>query len=231
MQQDKETEALFYIAVPAERLHRVVGVKVGEGTEKRVTPLIVVLSGPSGVGKDTVLVRMRQLQCPFHYVVTATTRKRRGREKEEIDYHFLSRETFQRMIDGGEFLEWAKVYGNFYGVPKEEMRQALAKGMDVMVKVDVQGAATIKRQLPQAVCVFLKPPSMEDLEKRLKGRHSEDPADLSLRLDKARKEMRDLSSFDYVITSHQGRIDEVISRIEAIIADEKQRARPGIINI
>ena len=231
MQQDKETETRFYVAISAERFCGVVGVKAGYGPEKQVTPLLVVLSGPSGVGKDAVLIRMRQLQCPFYYVVTATTRKRRGREKEESDYHFLSRETFQRMIDGGEFLEWAKVYGNLYGVPKEEMRQALAKGMDIIVKVDVQGAATIKKQLPQAVCIFLKPPSMEDLENRLKGRHSEDPADINLRLGKARKEMRELSSFDYVITSHQGRIDEVISRIEAIIADEKQRARPGIINI
>ncbi len=204
---------------------------VGNNTEKQVPPLLVVLSGPSGVGKDTVLIRMRQLRCQFHYVVTATTRKRRGKEKEEKDYHFLSRGTFQRMIDEGEFLEWAEVYGNFYGVPKEEMRQALAKGMDVMVKVDVQGAATIKKQLPQSVCIFLKPPSMEDLEGRLKGRRSEAPADLTLRLGKAEKEMQDLSSFDYVITSYQGKIDEVISRIEAIIAKEKQRGRPGIINI
>jgi len=231
LQQDKETEARFYVAVSAERFCGVVGVKRGDGTEKQGTPLVIVLSGPSGVGKDTVLIRMRQLQCPFHYVVTATTRKRRGSEKEGIDYHFLSQETFQRMIDGGEFLEWAQVYGNFYGVPKEEMRQALAKGMDVMVKVDVQGAATIKKQLPQAICIFLNPPSMEDLENRLKGRRSENPADLNLRLGKARKEMRDLSSFDHVITSHQGKIEEVISRIEAIIADEKLRARPGIINI
>ena len=135
------------------------------------------------------------------------------------------------MIDKGEFLEWANVYGNFYGVPKEEMRQALAKGMDVMIKVDVQGAATIKKQLPQSVCIFLNPPSMEDLENRLTGRHSEAPADLNLRLGKARKEMQDLSSFDYVITSHKGKIDEVISRIEAIITEEKQRAKPEIITI
>ena len=144
----------------------------GDDQGKQVSPLLVVLSGPSGVGKDTVLIRMRQLHCSFHYVVTATTRKRRGEEQEDVDYHFLSRETFQQMIDDGEFLEWAEVYGNFYGVPKEEMRQALAKGMDVMVKVDVQGAATIKKQLPQSVCIFLKPPSMEDLEDRLKGRCS-----------------------------------------------------------
>jgi len=206
-------------------------VNVGDDMEKQQSPLLVVLSGPSGVGKDTVLIRMKQMQCQFHSVVTATTRKRREEEEEDRDYHFLSRKTFQRMIGEGEFLEWAEVYGNFYGVPKEEMRQALAKGMDVIVKVDVQGAATIKKQLPQAVCIFLKPPSMEDLENRLKGRCSEAPADLTLRLGKAEKEMQDLSSFDYVITSHQGKIDEVISRIEAIIAKEKQRGRPGIINI
>ncbi len=203
----------------------------GVSSEVHSSPLLVVISGPSGVGKDTVLLEMKRQGCPFHYVITATTRPRRGREKEEIDYHFLSREKFQQMIDDGEFLEWANVYGNFYGVPKEEMKQAMNRGKDVIVKVDVQGAATIKKKLPQAICIFLKPPSIKGLEKRLKGRHSENPADLTLRLGKAREEMKEISLFDYVITSHQGRIDEVISSIEAIVADEKQRDSLGIINI
>jgi guanylate kinase len=203
----------------------------GASSERHRSPLLVVLSGPSGVGKDTVLLQMKRRGFPFHYVVTATTRPRRGREREEIDYYFLSREKFQQMIDDGDFLEWANVYGNFYGVPKKEMRQAINRGMDVIVKVDVQGAATIKEKLPQAVCIFLKPPSMKGLEKRLKGRHSENPADLDLRLGKAREELKKLSLFDYVLTSHQGRVDEVIAQIEAIVANEKQRAESRPVNL
>lgn len=194
-------------------------------------PLLVVLSGPSGVGKDTVLLQMKRQGCPFHYVITATTRPRRGKEKEDIDYHFITEKQFQQMIDDGEFLEWANVYGNFYGVPKKEMRQAMDRGMDVIVKVDVQGVATIKKKIPQAISIFIEPPSIEGLERRLKGRHSENPADLALRLGKAREEMKDLSLFDYVLTSHQGKVDEVIAGIETIVNNEKQQARPKIINI
>lgn len=203
----------------------------GARIEGQGVPLLVVLSGPSGVGKDTVLLQMKRQGCPFHYVITATTRPRRGKEREDIDYHFITEEKFKQMIDDGEFLEWANVYGNFYGVPKQEMRQAMERGMDVIVKVDVQGVVTIKKKIPQAISIFIEPPSIEGLERRLKGRHSENPADLALRLGKAREEMKDLSLFDYVLTSHQGKVDEVIARIETIVTNEKQQARPKIINI
>jgi guanylate kinase len=203
----------------------------GASSEGYGAPLLVVLSGPSGVGKDTVLLQMKKQGCSFHYVITATTRPRRGKEKEDIDYHFLSEDKFRQMIDDGEFLEWANVYGNFYGVPKKEMRQAMDRGMDVIVKVDVQGVATIKKKIPQAISIFIKPPSIEGLERRLKGRHSEKPADLALRLGKAHEEMKALSKFDYVLTSHHGKVGEVIAQIEAIVTEEKQQARPKIINI
>jgi guanylate kinase len=198
---------------------------------KSSRPLLIVISGPSGVGKDAVLVRMRKLGRPFHYVITATTRPKRAREKNGVNYHFISRKEFQQMIDKHQFLEWAAVYGNYYGVPKDEITSALSKGVDAIVKVDVQGAATIKKILPQAVFVFLMPPSVEELEKRLKKRRSECSADLALRLEGAGGEIKCLPIFDYVITSHQNKLDEVVSQIEAIVAAEKCRVTPRIVEL
>ena len=194
-------------------------------------PLFIVLSGPSGVGKDVLLTRMKKLGRPFHYVVTATTRLQRKGEKNGVDYYFLAQEEFQQMVDKGQLLEWAKVYGNYYGVPRDEISKALSKGADVIVKVDVQGAATIKKILPQAVFIFLRPPSMEELELRLKQRRSESPIDLALRLEKAKDEIKSLPLFDYVITSHQGRLDDIISRIDAIVTAGKCRVKPRIVEL
>lgn len=190
------------------------------------SPLLVVLSGPSGVGKDAVLARMRELRRPFYYVVTATTRPCRSEERDGVDYHFLPQEEFQRRMVAGQFLEWAEVYGNYYGVPRDEIAQGLSSGMDVMVKVDVQGAATIKKILPQAVFIFLTPPSVRDLERRLKQRHSESSAELDLRLAEAGKEIENLSFFDYVITSHHGGLDEIVSQTDAIVTAERCRVNP-----
>jgi len=194
-------------------------------------PLLIVLSGPSGVGKDAVLARMKKLGRPFHYVVTATTRPKRAGEKNGVDYHFLSRKEFQQMIDKHQFLEWANVYGNYYGVPKHEITSALSKGVDAIVKVDVQGAATIKEILPQAVFIFLMPPSGEELEKRLRRRHSESSTDLALRLERAKGEIKSLPIFDYVITSRQNKVDEVVSQIDTIVAAEKRRVKPRIMEL
>ncbi len=198
---------------------------------KQSPPLLIVLSGPSGVGKDFVLARMKKLGRSYHYVITATTRPRRVREKDGVDYYFLSPEKFQQMRDKEQLLEWAEVYGNYYGVPKDEISQALSRRMDAIVKVDVQGAVTIKKILPQAVFIFLMPPSMGELELRLKHRHSESSADLALRLEKAEEEMKSLPLFDYVITSHQGKINDIISRIDAIVAAEKCRVKPRVVEL
>jgi len=193
--------------------------------------LLIVLSGPSGVGKDALLRRMKEQKYPFHYVVTVTSRPRREGERDGVDYRFVSQREFQQMIDNGELLEWANVYGNYYGVPRKEISQALSKGKDVIVKVDVQGAATIKRILPQAVCVFLRPPSMEELERRLRQRHSESAKDLALRLQKAEEEMKSLPLFDHVLTSYQGKLDEAISQIQSIVAAEKRQVKPRIVEL
>jgi len=199
--------------------------------DRNSRPILVVLSGPSGVGKDAVLARMRKLGRPFHYVITATTRPKRAGEKNGVDYYFHSRKEFQQMIDKHQFLEWANVYDNYYGVPKDEVTSALSKGLDAIVKVDVQGAATIKETLPQAVFIFLMPPSVEELEKRLRKRRSESSEDLALRLERARGEIKSLPLFDYVITSRQNKLDEVVSQIDSIVAAEKRRVKPRIVKL
>ena len=189
-------------------------------------PLLIVLSGLSGAGKDAVLSRMRQSGYPLTYITTMTTRPRRTNERDNIDYHFISKETFREMIKHGELLEWANVYGNLYGVPKEPVRQALDRGQDTIVKVDVQGAAAIKNISPQAVFIFLIPPSIEELVQRLKKRRTESPADLALRTRTAEEELKQLHMFDYIIINRQGEIEQAVSEIEAIITAEKCRVNP-----
>ena len=197
----------------------------------RTVPLLIVLSGPSGVGKDAVLARMRKLGYPLEYITTVTTRPQRAKERNNVDYHFVSTERFQEMISHNELLEWANVYGNWYGVPKQPIRQALDGGRDIIVKVDIQGAATIKKVLPQAVSVFLVPPSEEELAIRLRERHTELPFDLALRINTADEEMKQLPLFDYVVVNKQGEIDLAVSQIEAIITAEKSRVTPREISL
>jgi len=189
----------------------------------RQNNLLVILSGPSGVGKDAVLKKMKELELPFHYAVTVTTRPRRAGEWHGLDYYFLSQDKFRRMREKGELIEWAEVYGNYYGVPREEITQALSQGKDVILKVDIQGATTLKKILPQAIFVFLMPSSMEELERRLRGRSSESGADLALRLGKAAEEIKSLSLFHYVIASYRDKLDDAISQIQAIVIAEKCR--------
>ena len=189
--------------------------------------LLIVLSGPSGTGKDAVLTRMKELGYPLlEYITTVTTRPRRASERDDVDYHFVSVERFQEMISRKELLEWANVYGNWYGVPKEAVKQVLDKGRDVIVKVDVQGAATIKKILPQAVFIFLIPPSREEFTIRLKQRHTESAFNLALRLKTAEEEIKKLPLFDYVVLNKQDKIDLAVSDIKAIITAEKCRVIP-----
>jgi guanylate kinase len=194
-------------------------------------PLLIVLSGLSGVGKDTVLAGIRESGLPLEISVSATTRPRRAAEKDGLDYHFVSPARFQEMIDNNLLLEWATVYGNRYGIPREPVRRALRNGRDILVKIDVQGAATIKKIVPRALFVFLIPPSMEELEERLKQRRTESSADLELRLKTASDEMKKLSMFDYVVVNHLGEVDRAIADIIAIITAEKCRVKPREISL
>jgi len=194
-------------------------------------PLFIVLSGPSGIGKDAILTRMKESDYPLEYITTVTTRPRRAKERDNVDYHFVSTESFQEMITGNELLEWANVYGNWYGVPKKPVKQALDKGQDIIVKVDIQGAATIKKILPEAVFIFLIPASMEELAIRLKQRQTESPSDLALRTKTAEEEIKQLHLSDYIVVNKQDEIDLAVSEIKAIITAEKCRVTPREITL
>jgi guanylate kinase len=193
--------------------------------------LLIILSGPSGVGKDALLNRMKEFKYPLEYITTVTTRLRRAGERNHIDYHFIAPEKFQDMIKQGELLEYANVYGNWYGVPKQPIKQALNGDQDTIVKVDIQGAAAIKKIVPQAVFIFLMPPSMEELGNRLKKRHTESSFDLDLRLQTATEEIKQLSLFDYVVYSQRDDIYSAVMDIVAIITAEKCRVTPREINL
>ncbi len=192
----------------------------------RSSPLVIVLSGPSGTGKDAILSQLKKSGYPAEFITTVTTRPKRAQEKDGVDYNFISDQRFQEILKRNQFLECAEVYGNRYGVPREPVSKALEQGKNVILKVDCQGAATIKKLLPQAVFIFIVPPSMEELAQRLKGRRTESDFDCDLRLKTAAEEMKQLHLFDYVVVSQQGKIDLAVLAIEAIIIAEKHRVNP-----
>jgi guanylate kinase len=194
-------------------------------------PLLIVLSGPSGAGKDAILSRMEKTGYPAQFITTVTTRPKRAQEKDGVDYKFVSAGRFQEMLESNQFLEHANVYGNWYGVPVEPVRQALEGGRDTIVKVDTQGAAAIKKLVPQAVFIFIVPPSMEELSARLKGRRTESDIDCDLRLKTANEEMKQLPLFDYVVVNRQDKINLAVSAIEAIITAEKHRVAPQQVRL
>lgn len=196
------------------------------GRDRASCPLLVVLSGPSGVGKDAILTRLKQSGYPLCYITTLTTRPRRDNEKDMVDYNFVSTGEYQKILASNGFLESANVYGNWYGVPRSAVKEALDRGEDVIIKIDIQGAATIKKIAPDAVFIFLVPPSMEELTDRLTRRLTESPADLALRLKTAEEEMKQVSNFDYAVVNHSGKIDRAVSAIQSIIAAEKCRVTP-----
>ena len=201
--------------------------RLGDAPASESPPaLLIVLSGPSGVGKDAALNRMRELGFPYHFTITATTRTQRPTERDGVDYIFLTPQRFDRMADRGGFLEWAQVYGHRYGVPRKQVRDALKRGKDTIIKADVQGASTIRRLAPEALLVFLSPPSLEELEPRLRLRKTEGDVDLELRLRTARAEMGHAPMFDYVVVNYDGRLDEAVRNIGAIVTAEKHRNPP-----
>jgi guanylate kinase len=194
-------------------------------------PLLIVLSGPSGAGKDAVLSRMKEAGYPAQFITTATTRPQRANEEDNVAYKFVSEKDFQKMLKNKELLEYANVYGNWYGVPREPVRKALEAGRDTIVKVDVQGAATLKRLLPDAVFIFLTCPTTEELETRLRERQTESEFDCDLRLKTAVAEMKQLPLFDYIVFNERNEIEQAASAIEAIITAEKCRRTPREISL
>ncbi|MFC1929982.1 guanylate kinase [Chloroflexota bacterium] len=198
---------------------------------KPTKPLLIVLSGLSGSGKDAVLSRLRQSDYSLEFIVTVTTRPQRPTEKDNVDYHFVSPDEFQEMIERDELLEWANVYGNWYGVPRQPVRQALAAGRDTVIKIDVQGVATIKKIIPHAVFIFLMPPSIEELVSRLKKRRTESADELDLRIKTVEEELKQLPLFDYIVFNREGEIDRAVADISAIITAEKCRVIPRDISL
>lgn len=189
-------------------------------------PLLIVVSGPSGVGKDAALRRMHELDYPFHFLVTYTTRPKRENEVEGQDYHFIPKEQFRAMEERGEFLEHAMVYGFEYGNLKQAVREGLERGQDVIMRIDVQGAATLKKILPEAVFIMLLPPSMSALELRLRRRRTEPEEYLRIRLHAAQLEMNEFEKFDYMIVNEDDALDETADTINSIIKAEKCRVKP-----
>ncbi len=194
-------------------------------------PLLIVISGPSGVGKDSVIQRMIARDLPFHFVVTATTRAPRPDERHGVDYFFFSRDDFAEMINQGELLEYAIVYNDYKGIPKTQVRQALASGKDVVMRVDVQGAATVRSLCPDALLIFLTTQNEEEMVDRLRLRMTETPEGLNLRIATARQELKRMSEFDYVVVNPQGQLDQTVDNILAIITAEHHRVHPRKVTL
>lgn len=195
------------------------------------TPLLVVISGPSGVGKDMTINRMKELGYPFHFVVTATTRPKRPSEVNGVDYFFVSTGEFAEMIEQEELLEYAVVYGDYKGIPKQQVREALASGKDVIMRIDVQGAQTIRRLVPEAVLIFISAESEEALIRRLRQRKTEPEDQLKMRIATARQEFKRLEMFDYVVINEEDKLDETCRKIACVITAERCRVKQREITL
>lgn len=186
---------------------------------------LVIISGPSGVGKDTIIeaLRERPRDPDYHYVVTCTTRAPRAGEEPGISYQFLTPDAFHRLRAAGELLESAEVHGNWYGTPRADVVRALAEGHDVILKIDVQGAQAVKERVPDALLVFIVPPSLEALFQRLRSRATETADELELRQRNAAIELARQGDYDRVVVNETGEVERTAAEIEAIIEQEKRR--------
>ena len=180
---------------------------------------LFVISGPSGVGKDTILNQMKKIYPSNHYVVTVTTRKKRVNEIDGKDYFFVTNKKFQDMIDSNEFLEWATVYNNNYGVPKNQVFLALSENKNVIIKADIQGAKTIKNTLDGTTTIFINPPDISKLADHLSSRMSESKESFRLRMETSLLEIESQNEFDHVVNNPEGKIDQTLEKINAIISN------------
>lgn len=203
----------------------------GDDLGKSFEALIFVLSGPSGSGKDQVLSGLKKRRAPFHFVVTTTSRAPRPGEVEGVDYHFVSHTEFMRMIQNDEFIEYAQVYDDLKGVPREQVRSALASGKDVVLRVDYQGALTIRSKIPEAVLIFLNAESTEELTRRLNLRRTETPETLKTRLETLEKELACIPDFDYLVINRTGKLEEAVDTVLCIIRAEHCRVKARKTNL
>lgn len=185
--------------------------------------MLIVLSGPSGVGKDSVLRQLATRVQNLALVVTATTRPPRPGEVPDTSYHFISREEYERRLQGGEFLAPAQVHGHWYGAPLASIRQALERGQDVLLKIDVQGALALRAQIPSAIFVFLAPPSFRDLVLRLRSRQTEGDGEVDTRLRDAQFELEQAAGYDYLVVNVRDDLECAVRDLQCIIQAERLR--------
>jgi guanylate kinase len=201
------------------------------GFANKPQPLLIVISGPSGVGKDSALKSMKERNLSFHFVVTATTRPPRTEETHGVDYWFVSRGEFAEMIEKGELLEYAIVYDDYKGIPKVQVREALKSGKDVVMRVDVQGAASVRNLAPEAILIFHTTQDEAELVTRLEARDSDSPDALKLRIATARQELNRIHEFDYVVVNREDQLEDTVDAILAIIRAEHQRVVPRKVSL
>jgi guanylate kinase len=185
--------------------------------------LLVIVSGPSGVGKDTVIESLRRIPTDpeRYFVVTCTTRPRREYEIDGVHYHFLTDKEFERRREDGRFLEANLVHGHWYGTPRDEVRAAVIAGRDAILKIDVQGAAVVKQKVPEALLVFLVPPSLEDLFSRLQARATETADELDIRQRNAALELARQEDYDHVVLNETGEVERTAAHVDEVIRAEK----------
>lgn len=182
---------------------------------------LFVVSGSSGVGKGTVLKGFLAKNPDFMLSISCTTRAPRAGETDGVNYFFMTKEDFKDCIENDKFLEWAEFAGNFYGTKKKFINQCLAEGKDIILEIDTQGAIQVKKQMPEAVLIFICPPSLEDLEKRLRGRHTEEEEAIQKRLEAVKEELSRAENFDYKIVNDD--LDNAITELERIISGEQEK--------
>jgi guanylate kinase len=193
--------------------------------------LLFVLSAPSGTGKDTVINTLKEQGMDFHVVSSVTTRAPRPGESEGNPYHFVTLETYERMVANDELLEHARVHGNWYGQPRSQIRENLQSGRDVLLKIDVQGAATVRQKVPGAIFIFLLPGSLEELTNRLINRRTETDNELERRLLDAQHELAQRDRYDYIVENRQGHLEDAVARVRAIMIAEHCRTQPRYVTL
>lgn len=182
---------------------------------------LIVLSGSSGVGKSTVLAKVLKAHPDIYFSVSFTTRVPRPGERDGVNYYFVDRAEFEQRIEQDEFLEYAEYVGNYYGTSMKAIHEKLEKGVDVLLDIEVQGAANVKARCPEAVTIFMIPPSFHELERRLRARKTDDDAKIISRLERARQEFKEIPNYDYMVVND--RIENAVGEIETILTAASYR--------
>lgn len=217
------------VSVPDHKVQE--GDQFISGLRNRRRPHVFIISGPSGVGKDSVIDRLRERESDTHFAVTATTRSKRDSEVDGVHYHFLAERQFANWVADGEFLEYATVYEQRYGVPRSPVRAALERGQDVVIKIDVQGAASIRALIPESVGIFISPESMHSLHLRLSARKTDDPLALAKRFEEAGYELLRAHEFDYIVFNETNGLLRAVDEISAIISAVRSEIRQPNITL